>query len=1005
MSTTARLSVLLVEDQPTDAALVKGLLGAVPVGNGAFQKPQLNWVKTIAEVRALATTAGSAAADVILLDLNLPDSSGLETVVTVRKWFATTPIVVLTSDSSLDCTGQALEAGAQDFLVKGQFNARDLARALRHAVVRARLEARLHLQQTALEAINALQASFIAGRKLTESFSEMLEICLALTESAFGFIGEIEHHENGDPYLHLHALSDIAWDDATRQLYSRLESGGMQLTRLKSLFGVTLTTGEAVISNQPASDPRSGGLPPGHPRLESFAGLPIYWGGEMVAMLGLANRRSGFDTGMVEFLAPLLSACGSVVASHRAHQSLRTNQSRLATLLASIPDTVLIIASDRSIVDYHTPDPTLLTAPVNRVSAQDYREVLPVTLIRPMEEAFELIRNSGENQSFESALTLASGARHVHVTLNKLLGSGALPEGFVVVIRDDTQRVQSESRLRIAATAFEAQESMIITDAECTVRSVNLAFTRATGHAADEVVGKPFALLNRRFHDAEFIQAMWECARQFGVWQGEIQAARLGDEVFPAWLSITAVSNQQGLVTDFVCAFSDITDRKLAEERIRYLAYYDMLTHLPNRRLLMDRLRQALGTRRHSGKEGALFFIDLDHFKNLNDTLGHATGDLLLREVAVRISECVRDSDTVARIGGDEFVVMLENLGDQFDEVQARAEGIAHKIMTRLSQPYSLVHHQYHITSSIGVTLFSDLSDTVDELLKRADLAMYQAKSAGRNTVRFFNPAMQVSIETRSLLEADLRQAIVSAEFTLHYQPQIDRSGRVIGAEALLRWHHPMRGSIPPDSFIPLAEDTGMILGLGQWVLRTACVQLRRWSESGETAQLSVSVNVSVRQFRHPDFVEQVHTILNETGAPAQKLKLELTESLLLDDLESAVATMSALRQIGVSFSLDDFGTGYSSLAYLKRLPLEQLKIDKSFVRDILTDPNDEVISRTIIALGHSLGLSVIAEGVETVEQCTVLLEQGCNAFQGYLFGRPATAVEFDPRTRELLPP
>ena len=542
----------------------------------------------------------------------------------------------------------------------------------------------------------------------------------------------------------------------------------------------------------------------------------------------------------------------------------------------------------------------------------------------------------------------------------------------------------------------------MITDARHRVRSVNQAFTRTTGLAPAEAVGRVPNLIDPRAHDAEFQEAMWDCAAQFGSWQGEVQLCRRNAESFPVWLSIAAVRNRHGMITDYVCAFSDITDRKLAEERIRYLAYYDMLTHLPNRRLLIERLKQALIARRGNGREGALLFIDLDHFKNLNDTLGHDTGDTLLKDAATRIQACVRDSDTVARFGGDEFVVMLEALGNTPEEATPRAEAIATKIHAALTAPYHLLHQDYHITPSIGVTMFFDLADTVDELLKRADLAMYQAKAAGRNTIRFFSPEMQASLEARSLLEADLRHALAGGEFVLHYQAQVDRTGLVTGAEALLRWIHPMRGAIAPDNFIPLAEDTGIILKLGDWVLRTACAQLAEWLRTPATSSLTLSVNVSVKQSRHPDFVDEVLAAFAASGVPADHLKLELTESLLLDDLEAAIATMGALKAHGVRFSLDDFGTGYSSLSYLKRLPLEQLKIDKSFVRDILTDPNDEVISRTIVALAHSLGLSVIAEGVETPAQCALLLQQGCEAFQGYLFARPVSAAEFDPRPRSL---
>jgi diguanylate cyclase (GGDEF)-like protein/PAS domain S-box-containing protein len=440
----------------------------------------------------------------------------------------------------------------------------------------------------------------------------------------------------------------------------------------------------------------------------------------------------------------------------------------------------------------------------------------------------------------------------------------------------------------------------------------------------------------------------------------------------------------------------DITQRKASEHEIMHLAFYDQLTRLPNRRLLLDRLEQSLASSARRQRQGALLFIDLDNFKTLNDTLGHDKGDLLLQQVAQRLSTCVRESDTLARLGGDEFVVMLEGLSDNLQEGAAQAATVGNKILTILGQPYMLAGYEHYSTPSIGVALFKDQQSTVGELLKQADLAMYRAKAAGRNTLRFFDPDMQTKVSARAALEADLRQSLPHNEFVLWYQPQVDGIGRVTGAEALVRWDHPLRGLVAPVEFISLAEDTGLIQALGQWVLENACARLAAWSAQAETAHLSMAVNVSARQFRHPDFVEQVLAVLDQSGADPYKLKLELTESLLVDNVEDTIAKMTALKAKGVGFSLDDFGTGYSSLAYLKLLPLDQLKIDQSFVRDVLTDPNDAVIARTILALGQSLGLAVIAEGVETDAQRAFLARHGCHAYQGYLFSRPLPAEEFD---------
>lgn len=440
----------------------------------------------------------------------------------------------------------------------------------------------------------------------------------------------------------------------------------------------------------------------------------------------------------------------------------------------------------------------------------------------------------------------------------------------------------------------------------------------------------------------------------------------------------------------------DITDRKRAEQEIERLAFYDALTGLPNRRLLLDRLQRAVAGCLRTGQRGALLFIDLDNFKDLNDTLGHDMGDQLLAEVAQRLVSAVRETDTVARFGGDEFVVMLENLAPDPAQAALQAETVADKLLTHVNQPIALGGQQHYSSPSIGIALFGDQRLGVDELLKRADLAMYEAKAAGRNTLRFFDPCMQAAVNERLHLEADLRQGLARGEFTIHYQPVMDHRARLVGAEALVRWLHPTRGMVSPGDFIPLAEQSGLILQLGHFVLREACEQLARWERSAATDHLCLSVNVSARQFRQPGFVAEVLDTLRSCNANPRRLTLELTESLLLGDAEDTIARMAQLKKEGVGFALDDFGTGYSSLSYLKRLPLDQIKIDQSFVRDVLADPNDAAIVRTILALAQSLDLQVVAEGVETAGQLGFLRLHGCDGFQGYLFGRPAPLEAWD---------
>jgi diguanylate cyclase (GGDEF)-like protein/PAS domain S-box-containing protein len=465
----------------------------------------------------------------------------------------------------------------------------------------------------------------------------------------------------------------------------------------------------------------------------------------------------------------------------------------------------------------------------------------------------------------------------------------------------------------------------------------------------------------------------------------------------PFWAQIRKRSlDSQSPQADSIWVIEDFTARKAAEDEINSLAFYDPLTRLPNRRLLMDRLKQALVASARSAKCGALLFIDLDHFKTLNDTLGHDKGDLLLQQVASRLVTCVREGDTVARLGGDEFVVILEDLGENPEEVAAHCRIVGEKIFAALNLSYPLAGHDVRSTPSIGVALFDGPRNSIDELLKQADLAMYQAKTAGRNTLRFFDTAMQAAVSERSALESDLREALRHQQFALYYQPQVEDQSTITGAEVLLRWLHPQRGMVSPSEFIPLAEETGLIVPLGYWVVKTACEQLAQWALRPETAKLCIAVNVSARQMQQDDFAAQVLALLRDTGAPPHRLKLELTESVLVVDVENTICKMDALKAHGVGFALDDFGTGYSSLTYLKRLPLDQLKIDQGFIKDILVDQNDAAIARMVIALAESLGLRVIAEGVEQEAQRAFLAHCGCHAYQGYLMAPPLPIAEFE---------
>lgn len=568
-------------------------------------------------------------------------------------------------------------------------------------------------------------------------------------------------------------------------------------------------------------------------------------------------------------------------------------------------------------------------------------------------------------------------------------------QGYRGIAKNITVRKQAEAEFRLAASAFDTQEAMIITDAKGMILRVNKAFTQNMGYSPEEIIGKTPNHLKSGSHDHHFYQAMWKSIHDHGSWQGEILDRHKNGEMLPYWLVISAVKNKEQKVTHYIGAHYDLRERKLAAERINHLSYFDQLTGLPNRQLLIDRIRQNMSNSSRNHSYCALLSVDID-LKGINDLLGHEIGDQLILQVAERLNRCVREGDTVARIGGDEFIVMLAGLSTNQAEAASHTEEMATRIRNTLNEVYQFEHCAHHSISSIGVSLFKAHDLGVEDLLKQVNLAMGRAKEEAKSGVCFFDPAMEIAVMKRASMENDLHTAIAEGQFQLYYQAQFVDNARLVGAEVLLRWQHPDRGMISPADFIPLAEETGLILPLGEWVLESACQQLALWQNHAETEHLTLAVNVSAHQFRQKDFVQQVVDILSRSNANPHRLKLELTESLLVSEIESVIETMFTLKAKGISFALDDFGTGYSSLSYLKRLPLDQLKIDQSFVRDVLNNPNDATIVKTIIALGQSLGLSVIAEGVEFAEQRDFLLQADCHAYQGYFFSKPIAIDTFE---------
>ena len=606
---------------------------------------------------------------------------------------------------------------------------------------------------------------------------------------------------------------------------------------------------------------------------------------------------------------------------------------------------------------------------------------------------------SNQIASYVSYITIALLIISAGLTglLSYLIANAVIREtsrNTLILEKEVLERKKSEHSYR---TMFDsAPEGVWMIGPDRRTLQVNQKMCDMVGYTREEMIGRnPIELADQENGKIFEDKARIVPNRQTRTYEVGLRH-RDGHNV-PTEFRATNLFNGDGSVMGVLAFVTDLTERKKSQEQIQALAFSDPLTDLPNRRLLMDRLGQAMASSARRGLQDALLFVDLDDFKTLNDTLGHDKGDLLLKQISQRLSSCVREGDTVARLGGDEFVVLLKGLSENAPEAAVQAKVVAQKILSALAQSYELDGLGHYSTASIGITLFGGSQrETVEEPLKRAELAMYQAKAAGRNTLCFFAPEMYSAVLSRASLEADLRQAVAQAQFLLHYQAQVGCNACLTGVEALVRWQHPERGLVSPAEFISVAEASGMILPLGRWVLETTCKQLAAWATRSEMQHLTMAVNVSARQFRQTDFVEEVVSILEATGARPEKLKLELTESVVVDNVGDIITKMNALKARGISFSIDDFGTGYSSLSYLKRLPLDQLKIDQGFVRDILIDPNDAAIAKMVVALADTLGLSVIAEGVETEAQRDFLASMGCRNYQGYLLSRPLPIEEFE---------
>lgn len=683
-------------------------------------------------------------------------------------------------------------------------------------------------------------------------------------------------------------------------------------------------------------------------------------------------------------------------------EALRHSEAYLRAITEAVPDLTLVLDEDGRYLKIKAPDDGLLTTSAEQLLGKRLQDVLPESEADLLLQFISRTLASDNSQTAEYGMQTQVGLRTFEARARRLDTPIEGSRAVVLMARDITDRVALELDRRIAAIAFESQQGMLITDAQTLIIKANEAFSTISGYSEVELHGQPALMFCSDRQDPEFCRNLERTLAETGVWESEIRGQRKSGEGFPGWLTISAVRDEQGQVTNYVASLTDISERKTAEQEIQHLAFFDPLTGLPNRRLLRDRLQQAIVLCSRKRQHAALVFLDLDDFKNVNDLYGHQIGDLLLCQVADRLQNDVRELDTVARLGGDEFVILLEGLAPSADDAVAQAEHVGNKLLCTLREPYPVNSQCFNTSASIGIVLFNGEEHSLDELMQHADLSMYHSKASGKNALSFYDPQMQVTVSTRLKLEQDIRRGLAEGEFVLFLQAQTNASGALEGAEALVRWQHLQQGLLGPGTFIEIAERSDLIELMDLETLRQGCELIACWAKQPHMAQLSLAVNISAKLLYKDDFVDLVRQLLDESQANPRRLKLEITESLLLTDKVKAVVRMHTLREMGIRFSIDDFGTGYSSMTYLQQLPLDQLKIDQSFVRDLPANTNSLAIVRAILAMAQSLGLEVIAEGVENQAQHEALLASGCEHFQGYLFGRPVAVESFEAMWRPI---
>ncbi len=857
-------------------------------------------------------------------------------------------------------------------------------------------QAELQALQHQIADLSELQAPLPGKSERQTGFSGLLQRLLALTQSEYGFIGEVLQSADGQPYLKTYAITDIAWDAASKAHFAAMAPKGMEFTNLRSLFGAALRSGEPVFANQPATDPRRGGLPPGHPPLNAFLGIPLHHEGAMVGLIGLANRPGGYERPLLDLLRPLLQRTGQWIVASRNAQQLRENQTLLAELeqVAHIGSWKLDLQTGR----LHWSDELYR---LFGLQAQEFAASYPAFLetVHPddraaVDSAYSSSLRDGAD-SYEIVHRIVrhgDGAiRYIHERCqHRRNASGRVIES-IGTAQDVTERELAEQALRRAASVFaHANDAIVITNARGTVIDLNDSLCRLTGYSREELLGQNPRFWSSGRHDAAFYRQLWQALREHGLWRGEIWNRRKSGEVYPCLLTISPVRDTQGELQGYAGISTDLSALREQQHQVERLSQYDALTGLPNRSLLTDRLQQAMAQTLRRGLQLALVYLDLDGFKAYNDRVGHEAGDQLLIALAQRLKAALPEDATLARMGGDEFVAVLPGLPHV-----AAVRPLLDAILENIAAHEAHAGDGRSLSASLGVTFYPQAEAVdADQLLRQADQAMFQAKQGGKNRYHLFDAENDRGLRSRHAELGQIAQALQQQQFVLHYQPKVNmHSGAVIGVEALIRWQHPQRGLLAPGAFLPALEQQTLMVDLGDWVLEQALQQIAQWNRAG--LRLPVSVNIDAMQLAQADFVPKLRAALaRQPEVQASQLELEVLETSALGDLGAVSALLHQCRELGVHTSLDDFGTGYSSLTYLKHLPTQVLKIDQSFVRGMLDDPSDSAILQGVLGLAQALGRLVIAEGVETSAHAQMLLRLGCVHGQGYAIARPMPAEQ-----------